>query len=75
MVLKQLPQIRTKVRQNLQMAGFTDVRMMPTSFTVRAKEPDGNPVMMLIKPDSVEMVSIQGGNDNQQQAKPAPSNQ
>jgi hypothetical protein len=68
-------QIRAKISQKLQAAGFTDIRMMPTSFMVRAKDPDGNPVMMLINPDSVEAISFDAGTANQQQANPTPAKQ
>ena len=57
----QLGQIQENIRQNLQAAGFTDIRMMPSSFMVRAKDRDGNPVMMLINPDSVEAMTFEGG--------------
>jgi hypothetical protein len=54
-------QIQENIRQNLQAAGFTDIRMMPSSFMVRAKDRDGNPVMMLINPDSIEAMTFEGG--------------
>jgi outer membrane receptor protein involved in Fe transport len=55
-------QIQAKVRQNLEQAGFTDIHMMPSSFLVRAKDKDGNPVMMVINPDSIEAVTFERGN-------------
>jgi hypothetical protein len=55
-------QIQAKVRQNLQQAGFTDIQMMPSSFLVRAKDKDGNPVMMVINPDSIAAVTFEKGN-------------
>jgi len=45
------------MRSNLEKAGFTDVKVMPQSFLVRAKDPQGNPVMMVINPDSFEAVT------------------
>ncbi len=33
---------------------------MPESFLVRAKDKDGNPVMMVIKPDSFTAVTVAG---------------
>jgi hypothetical protein len=48
--------IREQLQKNLQSAGFTDIKMMPSSFLVRAKDPNGNPVMMVINPDSVAAV-------------------
>jgi len=48
-------QSQTKVRQQLtqmlQKSGYTDIRVAPTSFMVRAKDQDGNPVVMSISPD------------------------
>jgi hypothetical protein len=49
--------IQQKVQKNLQEAGFTDIHIMPSSFLVRAKDKDGNPVMMVINPDSVTAVT------------------
>jgi hypothetical protein len=55
--------IAQRIRSNLEQAGFTDIRMMPSSFLVRARDRDGNPVMMVVNPDSVTAVSeIGGGN-------------
>src|SRR4051812_40926757 len=39
-----------KIRQNLQNAGFTDVKVVARSFVVQAKSSDGNPVVMTIGP-------------------------
>lgn len=50
-------QLQQKVRQNLAQAGFTDIHVMPSSFLVRAKDKDGNPVMMIINPDSIAAVT------------------
>jgi len=52
--------IRGHMRDSLQKAGFSDVRVMPSSFVVRAKDQDGNPVIMSISPDSFTEVSEQG---------------
>ena len=49
--------IQTQVQNNLQQAGFTDIQIMPSSFLVRAKDKAGNPVMMVISPDSVTAVT------------------
>jgi hypothetical protein len=49
--------IQQQVRENLQQAGFTDIEIMPSSFLVRAKDSAGNPVMMVINPDSVTAVT------------------
>ena len=44
--------LRQQVQNDLAKAGYTDIRVMPESFLVRAKDPKGNAVMMLINPDS-----------------------
>jgi hypothetical protein len=58
------PTISAKLRQSLTQAGFTDVHVMPESFLVRAKDRDGNPVMMVVNPDSVTSVTAVGGSNN-----------
>ncbi len=57
--------VQQHVRQNLQQAGFTDIQLMPSSFLVRAKDKDGNPVMMVINPDSITAVTRLPGSGNQ----------
>jgi hypothetical protein len=42
-----------RLRNDLAKAGFTDITIMPSSFLVRAKDSQGNPVMMVINPDSL----------------------
>jgi hypothetical protein len=61
--------MREKVRSDMQNAGFTDIRVIPDSFLVRAKDKSGNPVMMLINPDSVtEVLGAESGSNNQDSA-------
>ena len=43
--------VREQVKQTLEAAGFTDVQVMPESFLVRAKDPAGSPVIMVIDPE------------------------
>jgi len=52
--LQALPQ---QLQQTLQEAGLTDVKVMPHSFLVHAKDREGNPVMMVISPDSLMAVT------------------
>ena len=52
--------LRAQVRDMLQKEGFTDVRVVPSSFMVRAKDKDGNPVVMSISPDSFTELSEVG---------------
>lgn len=44
--------IRQELLQSLQKSGYTDIRVAPTSFMVRAKDKNGDPVVMSISPDS-----------------------
>jgi hypothetical protein len=48
--------LRQQIRTNLQQAGFTDIKLMPDSFLVRAKDKSGNPIAMIINPDSITEV-------------------
>jgi hypothetical protein len=52
--LKQAVQsIERSVQTQLALEGFTNIQMIPTSFLIRAKDRDGNPVMLMLGPDSV----------------------
>ena len=46
-----------RLHDDLAKAGFTDIKIMPSSFLVRAKDSQGNPVMMVINPDSMAEVT------------------
>jgi hypothetical protein len=56
--------IAQKLREDLGKAGFTDITVLPSSFLVRAKDSAGNPVMMVINPDSMTTITeeTQGSN-------------
>ncbi len=45
--------IRQTLKNDLSKAGFTDIKVMPSSFLVQAKDSEGNPVVMMINPNSV----------------------
>ena len=45
--------IQDQVKSDLEQAGCANIRIMPDSFLVRATDKNGNPVMMVINPDSV----------------------
>jgi hypothetical protein len=51
--------ISQRLRDDLTKAGFKDITIMPSSFMVRAKDSQGNPMMMVINPDSVTEVTEQ----------------
>jgi hypothetical protein len=46
-----------KLHDDLTKAGFTDITIMPQSLLVRAKDAQGNPVMMVVNPDSLTDVA------------------
>lgn len=61
----------TNLRQDLQdklsKAGFTDIKVMPSSFYIQAKDKNGQPVAMVIGPDSfVEVTDISSKTNNAQ---------
>ena len=45
-----------KVKQDLEKAGFSDVKVMAESFVVQAKSKEGNPVLMTIGPTGMAML-------------------
>ena len=57
--------IAAQIRENLQKAGFKSIKLMPSSFLVRAEDQNNNPVMMVINPDSITAMtaSSNGGSD------------
>ena len=42
-----------KLHDDLTKAGFTDITVMPASLIVRAKDAQGNSIMMVVNPDSL----------------------
>jgi len=59
-----------KIKQELQKAGFTDVRILADSFVVQAKDKDGNPTVMTLSPSGVFAISeITKGNERQARAR------
>jgi len=57
---------RQQIKANLLQAGFTDVTVVPESFLVQAKDKSGNPVIMMIKPDSVTGIVDMGATASDQ---------
>jgi hypothetical protein len=51
------PHMSQKLHDDLTKAGFTDITIMPQSLLVRAKDAQGNSVMMVINPDSLTEVT------------------
>jgi hypothetical protein len=63
------------LRAELSKAGYTDINIMPTSFMVRAKDSQGNPVMMMISPDSVSAIMQEDANTASTANHAAPASQ
>ncbi len=61
-----------KLHDDLTKAGFTDIDIMPASLLVRAKDSQGNSVMMLINADSVSEVTQKSESSGGTRPKDAP---
>jgi hypothetical protein len=55
--------VRQQLTNGLQQSGFTDIKVVPDSFLVQAKDKSGNPVTMFIGPNSATEVTTVGSND------------
>jgi hypothetical protein len=45
-----------QMRSSLQQAGFANLKVIPESFLIRGQDPQGNPVEMVITPNSVAAI-------------------
>lgn len=62
---EQAQHLRANLRTALEKAGYKDIRVNAMSFMVRARDGDGNPVMMTIGPDSfTEVTDVSSGTGN-----------
>jgi len=52
--------LQQQMADNLRQSGFSDVKVVPGSFYVRARDQSGNPVSMFITPDSMSEVTTIG---------------
>jgi hypothetical protein len=50
-------QIQEALQQDLTKAGYTDIRIVPGSFFVRAKDKQGNEIEMMIRPHSMTEIT------------------
>lgn len=46
-----------KLKQDLESAGFSDVKILQDSFVIQAKDKDGNPTIMSLSPSGVVAIS------------------
>lgn len=49
--------LRQQLQAQLAKAGYTDVKIAPSSFFIRAKDKKGDPVAMVVGPDSFSEVT------------------
>jgi hypothetical protein len=52
-----------KIKQDLQTAGFTDVKVVAESFVVQAKSKNGDPVLMTIGPHGMSIFEAMNGDN------------
>ena len=56
--------LQQKIRRDLGQAGFSDIHVVPRSFVVSARDRDGNPVEMMITPNSITAMTSGTPNRN-----------
>jgi hypothetical protein len=56
-----------KLREKLTQDGYTDVKIVPGSYIVSAKDKDGNQVVMMIGPHSMTMMKVPDKDPSQAQ--------
>lgn len=55
--------LRSNLKNMLEKSGYKDIRIAPTGFLVRAKDTDGNAVVMSVSPNSFTEVTDLNGMD------------
>ena len=65
--------LRQQLQSQLSSAGFTDIKIMPSSFYIQAKDKKGNAVAMVVGPDSFTEVTQVGGNSASASAQQTPN--
>jgi hypothetical protein len=55
---RQTPPTIDMLKQDLQKAGFTEVKVLEDAFLIQAKTKDGNPIMMTIGPYGVRALEV-----------------
>jgi uncharacterized protein YpmB len=59
------PPLPQQIKQKLESAGYSDVKIMPTSFVVQAKDKQGDPIEILITPHSImEVTALSASEQN-----------
>lgn len=65
-----------KLTQDLQKAGFTDIKVLEEAFLIQAKTKDGNPILMTMGPNGMSALEMSKSNGGTQErtGQPAPAN-
>jgi hypothetical protein len=50
--------LKQHLKENLVQSGFANVTIMPESFIIHANDPQGNPVTMVVSPDTIAAVEV-----------------
>ena len=66
--------IGQNIRADLARAGYRDIQMVPDSFVVRAKDPTGASVMMVLSPNSITVVTEATPDENSGLSADVPPN-
>jgi hypothetical protein len=67
--------IQQQLTADLKKAGFTDVSIKPGSLIVQAKDGSGDPVTLILAPDSISVFSVADSSDPTKQTQPDPAAQ
>jgi len=62
-----------KVTQDLQKAGFSDVKVLEDAFLIQAKTKDGNPIIMTVGPNGLSAMEMPKSTQTTGQAQSANS--
>jgi hypothetical protein len=55
--------VKQQLKENLIRSGFTNVTVMPESFVIHATDPQGNPIAMVVSPDTLAAVEVTRGSN------------
>jgi hypothetical protein len=71
---KDTMQVQQQLRQDLSKAGYSDIKIVPGSFLVQAKDKQGNETEMMISPHSMTEVTALSAPDSATQSGKSESN-
>jgi hypothetical protein len=67
--------MQQQLSADLKRAGFTDVSIKPGSLIVQAKDKSGDPVTLILTPDSISVFAVADSTDPTKQSQAAPTAQ